>query len=72
MDVEMPNMDGIQATNLIKKDPRTSHIPVMIFTSLGGEDDLKRAQAAGCQGILHKPICKETLQDTLNKMFNGQ
>ena len=71
MDVEMPTMDGIQATSLIKTDPKTTHIPVMIFTSLGGEDDLQRAQDAGCQGILHKPICKETLQNTLHDLFNG-
>jgi CheY-like chemotaxis protein len=72
MDVEMPTMDGIQATGLIKSDPQTSHIPVMIFTSLGGEDDIQRAQDAGCQGILNKPICKETLQSTLNDLFRNQ
>jgi CheY-like chemotaxis protein len=69
MDVEMPTMDGIQATGLITSDPTTSHIPVMIFTSLGGEDDMNRAKEAGCRGILNKPICKETLQSTLRDIF---
>lgn len=72
MDVEMPTMDGIQATGLITSDPITSHIPVMIFTSLGGEDDMKRAEDAGCRGILNKPICKETLQSTLRDLFCDQ
>jgi CheY-like chemotaxis protein len=72
MDVEMPTMDGIKATGLIKSDPETSHIPVMIFTSLGSEDDMKRAHDAGCRGILNKPICKETLQTTLRDIFGDQ
>lgn len=69
MDVEMPEMDGIQATAQIKSDPETSHIPVLIFTSLGGEDDLKRAREAGCQGFLNKPISKEVIQSEVSKIF---
>lgn len=69
MDVEMPNMDGIEATGRIKSDPETSHIPVMIFTSLGSEEDLKRAEQVGCQGILNKPICKATLKAALDDIL---
>jgi CheY-like chemotaxis protein len=71
MDVEMPVMDGIQATACIKSDPAISHIPVLIFTSLGGEDDVKRAKDAGCQGILSKPIGKDLMQSEVLKLIGS-
>ena len=73
MDVEMPVMTGIEATARIKSDPDTSHIPVIIFTSLGSEEDIKKARDVGCQGFLNKPISKEALQESINAVFeNGQ
>ncbi len=72
MDVEMPNMDGMEATGLIKSDPKTAHIPVLIFTSLGGEEDIKRAEEVGCQGFLNKPICKETLRTELSNILDDK
>jgi CheY-like chemotaxis protein len=71
MDVEMPVMDGIQATTLIKSEPETAHIPILIFTSLGGEDDIKRAREAGCQGFLNKPISKDVIQTEVQKVFGN-
>jgi CheY-like chemotaxis protein len=71
MDVEMPVMDGIRATSLIKSAPETNHIPVMIFTSLGGEDDLKRAREAGCQGFLNKPISRDAIQAEVQKLLGN-
>ncbi len=71
MDVEMPVMDGIRATALIKSEPQTNHIPVMIFTSLGGENDLKRARDAGCQGFLNKPVSREAIQAEVKKMLGN-
>jgi CheY-like chemotaxis protein len=71
MDVEMPVMDGILATSLIKSAPETNHIPVMIFTSLGGEDDLKRAREAGCQGFLNKPISRDAIQAEVKKLLGN-
>jgi CheY-like chemotaxis protein len=66
MDIEMPMMTGIEATARIKSDPETSHIPVLIFTSLGSEEDIRKAREAGCQGFLNKPISKEALQESIN------
>lgn len=71
MDVEMPVMDGIQATAKIKSAPATKDIPVLIFTSLGGENDLKRAREAGCQGFLNKPISREAIQSEVAHLLNG-
>ncbi|MEJ2690796.1 MAG: response regulator [Deltaproteobacteria bacterium] len=66
MDIEMPVMTGIEATARIKSDPETSSIPVLIFTCLGSEEDIRRAREAGCQGFLNKPISKEALQESIN------
>ncbi len=71
MDVEMPVMDGIQATALIKSEPKTTHIPILIFTSLGGEQDLKRARDAGCQGFLNKPISRDAIQAEIGKLLGA-
>ena len=71
MDVEMPVMDGIQATAQIKSNPATKHIPVLIFTSLGGENDLRRAREAGCQGFLNKPISREAIQAEIAQLLDG-
>jgi CheY-like chemotaxis protein len=71
MDVEMPVMDGIEATACIKADPEISHIPVLIFTSLGGEEDIKRAKEAGCQGFLNKPISKDMMQSEIQKLIGS-
>jgi CheY-like chemotaxis protein len=71
MDVEMPVMNGIDATVLIKSAPETAQTPVIIFTSLGREEDLARAKDAGCQGFLNKPICKETLNAEVAKVLQG-
>jgi len=67
MDVEMPEMDGIQATVQIKNQPETTHIPILIFTSLGGEEDIRRAREAGCQGFLNKPISRQVIETEVQK-----
>jgi len=46
-DVEMPRLDGLQLTQRIRGDRRVAHLPVVMLTSLAGEDDIKRGQEAG-------------------------
>lgn len=71
MDVEMPVMDGIEATFQIKSRPETAKIPIIMFTSLGREEDIARAKKAGCQGFLGKPICKELLNTEVEKVLQN-
>ena len=72
MDVEMPVMNGIDATIQIKSTPAISQIPVIIFTSLGREEDLARAKEAGCQGFLSKPVCKEELTAEVERLLQSR
>ena len=69
MDIEMPEMDGIEATRLIKADPRTAAVPVAFFTTLGGEENIRQAESAGGNGFLNKPICKEELGKAIDDIL---
>ncbi len=69
MDIEMPVMNGFDATRMIKSDPAISHIPVVILTSLGSEEDIKKAKEAGADWFLNKPVSKDNLLETVKKML---
>lgn len=56
MDHLMPSMDGFQAVQAIKNDPRTASIPVLMYTSQGGDLYLGQARALGAAGVLPKQL----------------
>src|SRR5690606_34565952 len=61
MDLSLPNLDGWEATRLIKVDPATSHIPVVAITGHVTVEDRQRAMAVGCDAFLTKPIARDEL-----------
>jgi DNA-binding response OmpR family regulator len=69
MDIEMPKMNGIEATRSIKTDPTVSHIPVIVLTSLGSEEDIKKANEAGADCFLNKPVSKDELLKTVKNIL---
>ncbi len=56
MDLHLPAMDGLAATSILKKNPATSHIPIIAVTSCAMEGDGKLALDAGCDAYVTKPI----------------
>ena len=56
MDIQLPGMDGLQATALLKADAATRHIPVIALTALAMKGDEERIRAAGCDGYIAKPL----------------
>ncbi|MFO1401741.1 MAG: response regulator [Steroidobacteraceae bacterium] len=54
MDHLMPGMDGLQAVQAIKNDPRTATIPILMYTSQAGDVYLSQARALGAVGVLPK------------------
>ncbi|MDJ0720898.1 MAG: response regulator [Desulfobacterales bacterium] len=65
MDIQLPGMDGLQATTMIKADPQLSAIPVVALTSYAMEGDKARALSAGCDGYITKPIDTESFIDVI-------
>jgi two-component system cell cycle response regulator DivK len=56
MDIQMPVMDGYEATRRIKADPALKSIPVIAVTSYALSGDEDKARAAGCDGYIAKPF----------------
>jgi two-component system cell cycle response regulator DivK len=55
MDIQLPIMDGYEATRRLKADPASRSIPVIAITSYALGEDEKRARAAGCDDFVAKP-----------------
>jgi two-component system cell cycle response regulator DivK len=56
MDIQLPGMDGLEATILLKRDDATRAIPVIALTALAMKGDEERIRAAGCDGYIAKPM----------------
>jgi two-component system cell cycle response regulator DivK len=56
MDIQLPGMDGLEATALLKADQATRGIPVIALTALAMKGDEERILAAGCDGYIAKPL----------------
>ncbi|HET9441144.1 MAG TPA: response regulator [Longimicrobiales bacterium] len=56
MDIQLPGMDGLQATMELKRDETTRAIPVIALTALAMKGDEERIRAAGCDGYIAKPM----------------
>jgi two-component system cell cycle response regulator DivK len=56
MDMQLPGMDGLEATALLKGDEATRAIPVIALTALAMRGDEERIRAAGCDGYIAKPM----------------
>jgi CheY-like chemotaxis protein len=56
LDVMMPFLTGFQVCELLKKDPSTASIPVIILTAKGGQDDKEMSKSVGASFFLNKPF----------------
>ena len=61
MDIQLPVMDGYEATRRIKADPALSAIPVIAVTSYALSGDEEKARAAGCDDFVPKPFSPRQL-----------
>ena len=61
MDMMMPKMDGLTACHMIKKDPATKSIPVIMVTAIGFELNIKLSQQMGANGYVTKPFAPKDL-----------
>ena len=56
MDIQLPDMDGLEATRILKADDAMRAIPVIALTALAMKGDEERIRAAGCDGYIAKPL----------------
>jgi two-component system cell cycle response regulator DivK len=56
MDIQLPDMDGLEATAVLKGADATRAIPVIALTALVMKGDEERIRAAGCDGYIAKPL----------------
>lgn len=71
MDVQLPGMNGLDATKKIKEEPETCDIPVIAVTSYAMKGDREKALAAGCAGYITKPIDKDTFVQEIATVLSG-
>jgi two-component system cell cycle response regulator DivK len=69
MDVQLPGMDGLAATALLKKDPATSSIPIIALTALAMKEDQEKSVLAGCDAYIAKPLRYQELYATIDRLL---
>jgi CheY-like chemotaxis protein len=71
LDAEMPEMDGWEACETLKKDPGTAAIPIYMYTGhdLGGEEE-ERFKAVGANGYLQKPYKPDEMYNVIKAIKN--
>jgi CheY-like chemotaxis protein len=69
MDISVPELDGWEATAILKADPTTKHIPVIAVTAHALPGDEERSIRAGCDGYLAKPIQPAMLLAEVDRRF---
>lgn len=71
MDINLPDIDGLEVTARIKANPLLSHIPVIALTANAMHGDRERFLEAGCDGYIAKPLTKSTLLATVTTTLMG-
>jgi len=69
-DIIMPEKDGYEVCDFIKKNPATSQIPVLLLTGAFEPFDQERASRVGCDGFLAKPFEPQTLIAKVKELLN--
>lgn len=71
MDIQLPVMDGLEATKLIRADLVTQHIPIIALTAFAMGGDRERIIQAGCDDYISKPYNIQELLEKVKKMLGG-
>jgi CheY-like chemotaxis protein len=69
MDIELPDMDGWEASRRLKADPATEQIPIIAVTAHAMSDHEQKSREAGCDDYESKPIDFERLVSKINLLL---
>jgi len=65
VDIQLPDMDGLAMTAILKPDPVTAHIPIVALSALAMKADEKWSSGAGCDAYIVKPVRCSAMDDLL-------
>ena len=68
MDIQLPRLSGLDATQQLRQDPRTERIPIIVVTSFALSGDDRKALEAGASGYLAKPYSPRQLLELIRKL----
>ncbi|RJQ60510.1 MAG: response regulator [Desulfobacteraceae bacterium] len=71
MDIQLPGMDGLTATRIIKEDPSLKDTPVVALTSFAMQGDEEKALDAGCDGYITKPIDTRDFRKSIHRYWHS-
>ncbi len=71
MDIQLPEVSGLDITRWIKDDQEIAHIPVLAVTAFAMRADEQRVRAAGCEAYLSKPIQMTSFMRAVDELVNG-
>ena len=69
MDLDVPEIDGIEATRILKSSPATSEIPILVLTAHALVSDREKAFEAGCDDFATKPVEFDQLMVKINSLL---
>ncbi|MEP1230441.1 MAG: response regulator [Litorimonas sp.] len=72
MDIQLPEVSGLEVTKWIKDDAKLAHIPVVAVTAFAMKGDEKRIRDGGCEAYIAKPITVTTFLATVRKLVEQQ
>lgn len=71
MDIQLPGLDGLSATRILRGDTLTRDIPIVAVTSFAMEGDKQKALDAGCSGYISKPLDTRTFLTDVETFFRN-
>lgn len=69
MDIQLPEISGLEVTKWLKEDDELAHIPVIAVTAFAMKGDEERIREGGCEAYLSKPISVTLFLDTVRKFL---
>lgn len=69
MDIQLPGMDGLAATTILKRDRVTAGIPVIALTAMAMKEDQEKSRQAGCDAYIAKPLGYRQLYATIDALL---
>ena len=70
MDIQLPEISGLEVTKMLKADDDLKSIPVIAVTAFAMKGDEEKIREGGCEGYIAKPISVPTFLDTISKFLN--